>query len=158
GLTSQHINNTTPPLCPTGAFEKVCLPTFLTLMNKAIELSMEWSYVRLLPRKHGHAASPRRIGKQILVFVVRLQDQLRLLNNIPFAAKFGGATGNFNAHKIAYPQNDWRLFGENFVEGVLSLKHSFPTTQIEHYDHFAAFFDGLKRINNIIIDLDRDIW
>src|SRR5690554_6351452 len=94
----------------------------------------------------------------MMVFVVRLEEQLRLLNNIPFAAKFGGATGNFNAHKVAYPQNDWRAFGENFVENKLGLKHSFPTTLIEHYDHFAAFFDALKLINTILIDLDRDIW
>lgn len=158
GLTSQDINNTAIPLSTKDAFEKVYMPTFLTLINKLKELSIEWKDVPMLARTHGQPASPTRLGKEILVFVVRLEEQLRLLNNIPFAAKFGGATGNFNAHKIAYPQNDWRLFGENFVEGVLGLKHSFPTTQIEHYDHFAAFFDGLKRINNIIIDLDRDIW
>ncbi|MDO5637704.1 MAG: adenylosuccinate lyase [Myroides sp.] len=158
GLTSQDINNTAIPLSTKDAFEKVYMPTFLTLINKLKELSIEWKDVPMLARTHGQPASPTRLGKEILVFIVRLEEQLRLLNNIPFAAKFGGATGNFNAHKIAYPQNDWRLFGENFVEGVLGLKHSFPTTQIEHYDHFAAFFDGLKRINNIIIDLDRDIW
>ena len=158
GLTSQDINNTAIPLSTKDAFEKVYMPTFLTLINKLKELSIEWKDVPMLARTHGQPASPTRLGKEILVFVVRLEEQLRLLNNIPFAAKFGGATGNFNAHKVAYPQNDWRLFGENFVEGVLGLKHSFPTTQIEHYDHFAAFFDGLKRINNIIIDLDRDIW
>lgn len=158
GLTSQDINNTAIPLSTKDAFEKVYMPTFLTLINKLKELSIEWKDVPMLARTHGQPASPTRLGKEILVFVVRLEEQLRLLNNIPFAAKFGGATGNFNAHKIAYPKNDWRLFGENFVEGVLGLKHSFPTTQIEHYDHFAAFFDGLKRINNIIIDLDRDIW
>ena len=122
------------------------------------ELSIEWKDIPMLARTHGQPASPTRLGKEIMVFVVRLEEQLRLLNNVPFAAKFGGATGNFNAHKIAYPQNDWRVFGENFVEGILGLKHSFPTTQIEHYDHFAAFFDALKRINNILIDLDRDIW
>lgn len=158
GLTSQDINNTAIPLSTKEAFEKVYMPTFITLINKLKELSVEWKDIPMLARTHGQPASPTRLGKEILVFVVRLEEQLRLLNNIPFAAKFGGATGNFNAHKVAYPQNDWRAFGEHFVEGVLGLKHSFPTTQIEHYDHFAAFFDALKRINNIIIDLDRDIW
>ena len=112
----------------------------------------------MLARTHGQPASPTRLGKEILVFVERLEEQMRLLFNIPFAAKFGGATGNFNAHHVAYPQIDWKQFGNKFVETDLGLKHSFPTTQIEHYDHFAAFFDALKRINTIIIDLDRDIW
>jgi adenylosuccinate lyase len=112
----------------------------------------------MLARTHGQPASPTRLGKEILVFVERLEEQMRLLFNIPFAAKFGGATGNFNAHHVAYPNVDWKQFGTTFVENTLGLQHSFPTTQIEHYDHFAAFFDALKRINNIIIDLDRDIW
>lgn len=158
GLTSQDINNTAIPLSTKHAFEKVYMPTFIQLVNKLKELSVEWKDIPMLARTHGQPASPTRLGKEILVFVVRLEEQLRLLNNIPFAAKFGGATGNFNAHKVAYPQNDWQAFGENFVEGILGLKHSFPTTQIEHYDHFAAFCDALKRINNIIIDLDRDVW
>lgn len=158
GLTSQDINNTAIPLSTKDAFEQVYMPTFIQLVNKLKELSIEWKDVPMLARTHGQPASPTRLGKEIMVFVVRLEEQLRLLNNIPFAAKFGGATGNFNAHKVAYPQNDWRAFGADFVEKVLGLKHSFPTTQIEHYDHFAAFFDALKRINNIIIDLDRDIW
>lgn len=158
GLTSQDINNTAIPLSVKHAFEKVYMPTFIKLVNKLKELSIEWKDIPMLARTHGQPASPTRLGKEFHVFVVRLEEQLRLLNNIPFAAKFGGATGNFNAHKVAYPQNDWRIFGENFVEGVLGLKHSFPTTQIEHYDHFAAFCDGLKRINNILIDLDRDVW
>lgn len=158
GLTSQDINNTAIPLSVKHAFEKVYMPTFIQLVNKLKELSVEWKDIPMLARTHGQPASPTRLGKEILVFVVRLEEQLRLLNNIPFAAKFGGATGNFNAHKVAYPQNDWQTFGENFVEGILGLKHSFPTTQIEHYDHFAAFCDALKRINNIIIDLDRDVW
>lgn len=158
GLTSQDINNTAIPLSTKDAFEQVYMPTFIQLINKLKELSIEWKDIPMLARTHGQPASPTRLGKEIMVFVVRLEEQLRLLNNVPFAAKFGGATGNFNAHKIAYPQNDWRVFGENFVEGILGLKHSFPTTQIEHYDHFAAFFDALKRINNILIDLDRDIW
>lgn len=158
GLTSQDINNTAIPLSTKDAFQEVYMPTFIQLVNKLKELSIEWKDIPMLARTHGQPASPTRLGKEIMVFVVRLEEQLRLLNNIPFAAKFGGATGNFNAHKIAYPQNDWRAFGADFVEKVLGLKHSFPTTQIEHYDHFAAFFDALKRINNIIIDLDRDIW
>ncbi|HLW63560.1 MAG TPA: adenylosuccinate lyase [Flavobacterium sp.] len=158
GLTSQDINNTAIPLSTKDAFEQVYMPTFIQLVNKLKELSIEWKDVPMLARTHGQPASPTRLGKEIMVFVVRLEEQLRLLNNIPFAAKFGGATGNFNAHKVAYPQNDWRAFGEHFVENTLGLKHSFPTTQIEHYDHFAAFFDALKRINTILIDLDRDIW
>lgn len=158
GLTSQDINNTAIPLSTKEAFEQVYMPTFIQLINKLKELSIEWKDIPMLARTHGQPASPTRLGKEMMVFVVRLEEQLRLLNNIPFAAKFGGATGNFNAHKVAYPQNDWRAFGENFVENKLGLKHSFPTTQIEHYDHFAAFFDALKRINTILIDLDRDIW
>ena len=158
GLTSQDINNTAIPLSVKHAFEKVYMPTFIQLVNKLKELSIEWKDIPMLARTHGQPASPTRLGKELHVFVVRLEEQLRLLNNIPFAAKFGGATGNFNAHKVAYPQNDWRVFGENFVEEILGLKHSFPTTQIEHYDHFAAFCDALKRINNILIDLDRDVW
>ena len=112
----------------------------------------------MLARTHGQPASPTRLGKEIGVFVERLEEQMRLLFNVPFAAKFGGATGNFNAHHVAYPLIDWRKFGTQFVEETLGLHYSFPTTQIEHYDHFAAFCDALKRINNILIDLDRDIW
>ena len=158
GLTSQDINNTAIPLSTKDAFVNVYMPSLIQLINKLKELSIEWKDIPMLARTHGQSASPTRLGKEIGVFVTRLEEQLRLLNNVPFAAKFGGATGNFNAHKIAYPTTDWRAFGEQFVEGVLGLKHSFPTTQIEHYDHFAAFFDALKRINTIIIDLDRDIW
>jgi adenylosuccinate lyase len=112
----------------------------------------------MLARTHGQPASPTRLGKEIYVFVERIKQQVSMLNTIPFAAKFGGATGNFNAHKVAYPQMDWKAFGKTFVEKTLGLKHSFPTTQIEHYDYLAAFFDALKRINTIIIDLDRDVW
>lgn len=158
GLTSQDVNNTAIPLSTKEAFQKVYKPLLIEVISKLKELSIEWKDVPMLARTHGQPASPTRLGKEINVFVVRLEEQLRLLNNIPFAAKFGGATGNFNAHKIAYPTNDWRAFGEKFVEETLGLKYSFPTTQIEHYDYFAAFFDALKRINTIIIDLDRDIW
>ncbi len=158
GLTSQDINNTAIPLSTKEAFESVYLKSLIALISKLKQLSVDWQYVPMLARTHGQPASPTRLGKEIGVFVERLEEQLRLLFNIPFAAKFGGATGNFNAHKVAYPQVDWRDFGQKFVEEILGLHHSFPTTQIEHYDHFAAFFDALKRINTIIIDLNRDIW
>jgi adenylosuccinate lyase len=158
GLTSQDINNTAIPLSTKEAFEQVYLPSLIGLIAKLKELSVEWKDIPMLARTHGQPASPTRLGKEILVFVERLEEQMRLLFNIPFAAKFGGATGNFNAHHVAYPNVDWKQFGTTFVENTLGLQHSFPTTQIEHYDHFAAFFDALKRINTIIIDLDRDIW
>lgn len=158
GLTSQDINNTAIPLSTKEAFENVYLPSLISVIAKLKELAMEWKDIPLLARTHGQPASPTRLGKEILVFVERLEEQMRLLFNVPFAAKFGGATGNYNAHKVAYPNTDWKKFGSNFVENSLGLHHSFPTTQIEHYDHFAAFFDALKRINTIVIDLDRDIW
>jgi adenylosuccinate lyase len=158
GLTSQDINNTAIPLSTKEAFENVYLKSLVALIGKLKELSIEWATIPMLARTHGQPASPTRLGKEIAVFVERLEEQMRSLFAIPFAAKFGGATGNFNAHHVAYPQIDWRKFGTDFVVGKLGLHHSFPTTQIEHYDHFAAFFDALKRINTIIIDLDRDIW
>jgi len=158
GLTSQDINNTAIPLSTKEAFEKVYLPSLIAVIAKLKELSMEWRDIPMLARTHGQPASPTRLGKEILVFVERLEEQMRLLFNIPFAAKFGGATGNYNAHHVAYPNVDWKKFGTDFVEDILGLHHSFPTTQIEHYDHFAAFFDALKRINTIVMDLDRDIW
>lgn len=158
GLTSQDINNTSIPLLTKEAYEDVYKPSLVTVINRLKELSIEWKDVPMLARTHGQPASPTRLGKEIYVFVERLEQQLALLEQVPFAAKFGGATGNFNAHHVAYPKQDWKQFGTDFVELTLGLKHSFPTTQIEHYDHFAAFFDGLKRINTILIDLDRDIW
>ncbi len=158
GLTSQDINNTAIPLSTKEAFEKVYLPSLIAVIAKLKELSVEWKDIPMLARTHGQPASPTRLGKEILVFVERLEEQMRLLFNVPFAAKFGGATGNYNAHHVAYPNTDWKKFGTDFVESTLGLQHSFPTTQIEHYDHFAAFFDALKRINTILIDLDRDIW
>ncbi|RZJ65579.1 MAG: adenylosuccinate lyase [Flavobacterium sp.] len=158
GLTSQDINNTAIPLSTKEAFENVYLKLLIQVIAKLKELSVEWAHIPMLARTHGQPASPTRLGKEILVFVERLEEQMRLLFNVPFAAKFGGATGNFNAHHVAYPNTDWQKFGRDFVEETLGLKHSFPTTQIEHYDHFAAFFDALKRINTILIDLDRDIW
>lgn len=158
GLTSQDINNTAIPLSTKEAFTNVYMPSLISVIQKLKDLSIEWKDVPMLARTHGQPASPTRLGKEILVFVERLEEQMRLLFNVPFAAKFGGATGNYNAHKIAYPNTDWKAFGTKFVEESLGLHHSFPTTQIEHYDHFAAFFDALKRINTILIDLDRDIW
>jgi len=158
GLTSQDINNTAIPLSTKEAFEKVYLPGLIAVVAKLKDLAIEWKDIPMLARTHGQPASPTRLGKEILVFVERLEEQMRQLFNIPFAAKFGGATGNYNAHHVAYPNTDWKQFGTSFVQDTLGLHHSFPTTQIEHYDHFAAFFDALKRINNILIDLDRDIW
>ncbi len=158
GLTSQDINNTAVPLSIKDAFENVFIPELNALIEKLEELSKAWKEIPMLAKTHGQPASPTRLGKEFYVFVERIKQQIILLNNIPFAAKFGGATGNFNAHKVAYPEMDWKNFGTNFVENILGLHHSFPTTQIEHYDHLAAFFDALKRINTIIIDLDRDVW
>lgn len=158
GLTSQDINNTAIPLSIRDALEEVYLPNLDALLDKLSQLTEQWKDVPMLARTHGQPASPTRLGKEIEVFTVRIQEQLNLLNRIPHAAKFGGATGNFNAHNIAYPEVDWKTFGKNYVEEILGLHYSFPTTQIEHYDHLAAFFDGLKRINTILIDLDRDIW
>lgn len=158
GLTSQDINNTAIPLSIKEATNAVYVPEYTNVLNKLKELSRDWAHIPMLARTHGQPASPTRLGKEIEVFVVRLEEQFNLLNDIPSAAKFGGATGNYNAHKVAYPSIDWKGFGSDFVQGRLGLQHSFPTTQIEHYDHMAALFDALKRINNILIDLDRDIW
>ncbi|WP_026449674.1 adenylosuccinate lyase [Aequorivita capsosiphonis] len=158
GLTSQDINNTAVPLSLKDAINNVYVPLLMELKDKLQELSENWADVSMLARTHGQPASPTRLGKEIKVFVVRIEEQFDLMNDIKSAAKFGGATGNFNAHKVAYPSIDWRAFGKHFVEGTLGLNHSFPTTQIEHYDHMAALFDALKRINTILIDLDRDIW
>ncbi|MGB7393825.1 MAG: adenylosuccinate lyase [Pricia sp.] len=158
GLTSQDINNTAVPLSLKEAMNEVYVPLFHKIVHELRDLSEEWSDVPMLARTHGQPASPTRLGKEIAVFVERLNQQFDLLDDIPSAAKFGGATGNFNAHKVAYPDIDWRDFGQQFVQSTLGLHHSFPTTQIEHYDHMAALFDALKRINTIVLDLDRDIW
>lgn len=158
GLTSQDINNTAVPLSLHDAFDAVYYPELANLLVKLKELALEWKNVSMLARTHGQPASPTRLGKEIQVFVERIEQQVTQLQNIPYAAKFGGATGNYNAHKVAYPNIDWKQFGTHFVEKVLGLHHSFPTTQIEHYDHLAGIFDALKRINTIIIDFDRDIW
>lgn len=158
GLTSQDINNTAVPLSIKDATVKVYLPLVHELISKLKSLSEAWKSIPMLAKTHGQPASPTRLGKEIEVFVVRLEEQLHILKNTKNAAKFGGATGNLNAHFVAYPEIDWRKFGKHFVETTLGLHHSFPTTQIEHYDHLAALFDAYKRINTIIIDLDRDFW
>lgn len=158
GLTSQDINNTAIPLSLKDAIDEVYIPSLDEIVEKLESLAKEWKDIPLLARTHGQPASPTRLGKEIEVFVIRLKEQIKLLNTVPHAAKFGGATGNYNAHKVAYPNIDWKKFGGNFVENKLGLHHSFPTTQIEHYDHTAALFDALKRINTILLDLDKDIW
>lgn len=158
GLTSQDINNTAIPLSIKEAMNEVYVPQYFQLLEKLEELTAEWAAIPMLARTHGQPASPTRLGKEIAVYVARLKEQFNLLNDIPSAAKFGGATGNFNAHKVAYPAIDWKNFGSTFVQEKLGLYHSFPTTQIEHYDHVAALFDNMKRINTIVLDLDRDFW
>ncbi|MCF2875608.1 MULTISPECIES: adenylosuccinate lyase [unclassified Tenacibaculum] len=158
GLTSQDINNTAIPLSIKDAMNDVYYPTLDTLVCKLADLSEEWENIPMLARTHGQPASPTRLGKEFFVFVERINNQAIHIQHTPHAAKFGGATGNFNAHKVAYPDIDWKNFGTHFVEEILGLHHSFPTTQIEHYDHMAALYDGLKRINTVLIDLDRDVW
>ena len=158
GLTSQDINNTAIPLSLKEAMNEVYVPLYFQVVGKLKELSVEWAEIPMLARTHGQPASPTRLGKEIAVYAERLKEQFNLLNDIPSAAKFGGATGNYNAHKIAYPTIDWKVFGQQFVQEKLGLHHSFPTTQIEHYDHMAALFDTMKRINTIVLDLDRDFW
>jgi adenylosuccinate lyase len=158
GLTSQDINNTAIPLSLKEAIESIYIPEYTIIINKLKALSKDWAKISMLARTHGQPASPTRLGKEIDVFVVRLEQQFSSLKNIPNAAKFGGATGNYNAHHVAYPNIDWKVFGTKFLNETLGLHHSFPTTQIEHYDHMAALFDNLKRINTILIDLNRDIW
>jgi adenylosuccinate lyase len=158
GLTSQDINNTAIPLSIKDAISAVYIPEYNTLLSCLKGLVKEWREIPLLARTHGQPASPTRLGKEVDVFVTRLNAQFEVLKSIPNAAKFGGATGNFNAHKVAYPTVDWQAFAANFLNEKLGLHHSFPTTQIEHYDHMANLFDALKRINTIVIDLDRDFW
>ena len=157
GLTSQDINNTATPLLLKEAHVAVVLPTLNMVTDKLNSMAIEWEAGPMLARTHGQPASPTRLGKEIRVFYERIQQQQRLLEQVPFSAKFGGATGNFNAHHVAYPEHDWNAFGDRFVAS-LGLHRSSPTTQIEHYDNLAAYFDGLKRINTILIDLCRDFW
>mgnify|MGYP006134046611 CR=1 FL=1 len=157
GLTSQDINNTAVPLSIKDALKKVYKPNLVALVDLLEAKSNEYSEIAMLARTHGQAASPTRLGKEIKVFQVRINEQLKFLDTIPIAAKFGGATGNFNAHHVAFPKIDWKEFGTSLIN-ELGLHHSYPTTQIEHYDHLASLFDCLKRINTIIIDFNRDIW
>ncbi|QNF34610.1 adenylosuccinate lyase [Adhaeribacter swui] len=158
GLTSQDINNTAIPLSLKEAFSGQILPAFEQILNELQAMATTWQNIPLLARTHGQPASPTRLGKEIQVFAERLQVQLKQLQAVPFSAKFGGATGNFNAHFVAYPQIDWINFANNFVNNNLGLNRSQYTTQIEHYDNLAAFFDALKRLNTILIDFARDIW
>jgi adenylosuccinate lyase len=157
-LTSQDINNTATPLLIKESVEDIFIPGYVHLLEKLIQLKEEWANIPLLARTHGQAASPTLLGKELLVFIERLERQMTLLNMVPFSAKFGGATGNFNAHHIAYPDVDWVSFSNEFVDENLGLDRSQVTTQIEHYDNLAALFDNFKRINTILIDLSRDIW
>jgi adenylosuccinate lyase len=158
GLTSQDINNTATPLSLLEGIRDLYIPTLETLISVLRKMEQEWAQVPMLARTHGQPASPTRVGKEIGVFVARLEEQKSQLTALPYSAKFGGATGNMNAHHVAYPSIDWNDFAVHFVEDILGLKRSYPTTQIEHYDNLAALFDNLKRINNILIDLCRDIW
>lgn len=158
GLTSQDVNNTATPLLLKEFLEKEFLPQLINTIQLLEGQSVAWKDVSMLARTHGQPASPTRLGKEVDVFVVRLKNQLTQLKSIPHSAKFGGATGNFNAHHVAYPDIDWLGFGNRFVADYLGLKRSHPTTQIEHYDNMAALFDNLKRINTILIDYSRDVW
>ena len=158
GLTSQDINNTAIPLSVKNAVHEVYLPRLENVIQSLEGMVIEYKDIPILARTHGQPASPTRLGKEFDVFVQRLNIQKAMLLQIPNGSKFSGATGNFNAHKIAYPDIDWKAFGTNFVESVLGLNYSFPTTQIEHYDSFAALCDNMKRINTILIDLNRDLW
>ena len=157
-MNSQDINNTAIPLSLKKGVEKVYLPMLEKILNKLKNLVQEYKEIPILSRTHGQPASPSILGKEIQVFVSRIKEQKIMLSNVPYGAKFSGATGNFNAHHVAYPKIDWKSFGERFVESKLGLKYSYPTTQIEYYDSFAALCDSIKRINNIIIDLNRDMW
>ncbi len=158
GLTSQDINNTATPYSLQDAMNYVYYPVIERLITKLTELAIKWQEVSMLARTHGQPASPTRLGKEIDVFLERIQKQMALLRLIPFSAKFGGATGNFNAHHVAYPEIKWAEFANSFVNHVLNLDRSQTTTQIEHYDNLSALFDNLKRINTILLDLAKDFW
>jgi len=158
GLTSQDINNTAVPLSFKEALNNSYYPAINEVVNLLRKFAADWDKVPMLAHTHGQPASPSRLGKEIMVFVERLENQLGLLKAVPYSAKFGGATGNYNAHNVGYPEIDWKAFGNHFVNDILGLSRSQFTTQIEHYDNFAAQCDALKRINNILIDLDRDMW
>ena len=158
GLTSQDINNTAIPLSLKEMLEQVYYNSIELILSTLEQISNEWKDIPMIARTHGQPASPTKLGKEIKVFIIRINEQLKLLRDIPIAAKFGGASGNFNAHHVAYKNHNWLQFSKNLIEKKLGLKHSYPTTQIEHYDHLAAIFDNLKRINTILIDFNRDIW
>ena len=158
GLTSQDINNTSVPLSIKEALEHVYVPLIEELIEQLHDYAEEWKNVAMLAKTHGQPASPTRLGKEIMVYVYRLEEQLNALKDVPVTAKFGGATGNYNAHHVAYPQYDWREFGNQFVSEKLGLEREQYTTQISNYDWLAAIFDAMKRINTIVIDLDRDFW
>lgn len=158
GLTSQDVNNTAVPMLWKDAVEMEILPAILNCQQHLHQLAISWEKVPMLARTHGQPASPTRLGKEILVFVERLENQIQLFSYIPFTGKFGGATGNFNAHHIAFPKYNWLKFANDFLEDKLGLQRQQYTTQIEHYDILAAHFDAIKRINTILIDLSRDIW
>lgn len=158
GLTSQDINNTSVPLSLLEGIRDAYMPALNEVLEMLEGFAREWENVPMLAHTHGQPASPTRLGKEIYVFVARLKEQMRLLEQVPYSAKFGGATGNFNAHNFAYPDVDWNKFAAEFVGGKLGLKRSYPTTQIEHYDNLAALFHNLERINTILIDLARDMW
>ncbi len=158
GLTSQDINNTAFPLMLKDGLQKVLLPTLDKVYSRLKELGKEWSDMPMLARTHGQPASPTTVGKELLVFVERLHEQKSVIDRIPHSGKFGGATGNMNAHYVAYPDRDWHAFAKDFLYKSLGLVRQYPTTQIEHYDSMAARFDALKRVNVILIDLCRDIW
>lgn len=158
GLTSQDVNNTAIPLSLKEFMDAAMLPAIKNQVDSLSNLANQWKDIAMLARTHGQPASPTRLGKEIHVFAERISKQLELLTAVPYSAKFGGATGNFNAHHVAYPEIDWKKFGDNFVQKNLGLSRSHPTTQIEHYDNLAALFDGLKRINTILIDFSRDVW
>ena len=158
GLTSQDINNTSVPLSIKEALENVYYPLLEELIEQLHDYAEQWKNIPMLAKTHGQPASPTRLGKEIMVYVYRLEEQLRGLKETPITAKFGGATGNFNAHHVAYPQYDWREFGNSFVSEKLGLEREQYTTQISNYDWLGAIFDAMRRINTIIIDLDRDFW
>ncbi|MBQ1176967.1 MAG: adenylosuccinate lyase [Paludibacteraceae bacterium] len=158
GLTSQDINNTSVPMMVKESLQNVFIPAVEELIAKLNQYAEDWKEVPMLAKTHGQPASPTRLGKEIKVFAYRLEEQLATLKTVKYTAKFGGATGNFNAHHVAYPATDWRAFGNQFVSQYLGLEREQWTTQISNYDHLAAVFDAIKRINTIIIDLDRDFW
>ncbi len=158
GLTSQDINNTAIPLSMKEAHEHVLSGAYTGVLDKLNGFATEWADVPMLAKTHGQPASPTRLGKEMKVFAERLEKQLEMLGQVLYAAKFGGATGNFNAHHVAYPKTDWVAFGNHFVNNILGLSRSQTTTQIEHYDYLAAYFDNLKRINTVLLDFARDVW